>query len=161
MGNLTENKLNATLTAADLTAINTALATVATKLPVISLTEEQRSTLKAMDVNNKVFVEDAINAIATSGSGIVPAFISQANIQNDLALFEQMDTLEASLRNLMQRVADIKRVTGDEAYTGALAAYKIFSSASDSGILNAKPAADMLRARFEGQTGRRPAPQTP
>lgn len=154
MGNLTENKLNATLTAADLTAINTALSNVAAKLPVISLNDEQRSTLKAMDVNNKVFVQDAINAIANSSAGIVPPFISQANLQNDLSLYEQMDTLEGALKNLMQRVSDIKRVTGDEAYTGALAAYKIFSSASSAGILNAKQPYEQLRSRFEGQGGR-------
>ena len=42
MSNLTENRLNVTLAAADITAINTAIAAITAKLPAGSLDEEQR-----------------------------------------------------------------------------------------------------------------------
>lgn len=151
MGNITENKLNTTIVAADITAITTALGTVATKLPVISLTDEQRQNLKGIDVNNKVFVQDAITEIGASGAGILPPFINATFIQNDLTLYDQIDGIESQLNNLLQRVSDIKRVTGDEAYTSALAVYKIFDGASQSGIMNAKQPYERLRMRFESQ----------
>ncbi len=86
MSNLTENKLNTVIVAADLTIINTSIATITSKLPAGSLTDEQRLSLKSIDVANKVFVEDVITEIGVSGAGIIPAFINPTFIQNDLTL---------------------------------------------------------------------------
>jgi hypothetical protein len=153
MSNITENKLNTVLLAADLTAINTSITAIAAKLPAGSLTEEQRSDLKSINVNNKIFVEDVITEINVSGAGIIPPFINKAFIQNDLTLYEQLDGIDASLSNLLQKVADLKRICGDEAYTAALAVYRIFDGANQAGVPGAKQAYDKLKVRFEAQTG--------
>ncbi len=154
MSNLTENRLNTTISAADLTAINTALATVLAKLPAISLNDDQRKAMKSIDVDNKVFAEDAIYQINSNGAGVIPAYVSAAAMQTDLALYEQADQIKATLTSIMQRVDDIRQVTGDELYTAALTSYRLFESASAAGVPNAKTGYEALKVRFAGQ-GRR------
>ncbi len=144
-----------TISAADLTAINTAVATLAAKLPAVNLTDDQRKAMKSIDVDNKVFAEDAIYQITSNGAGVIPAYVSVANMQNDLALYEQADQIKASLTAIMQRLDDIRQVTGDELYAAALTSYKLFESASLAGVGNAKTGYDALKVRFAGQ-GRRP-----
>ena len=152
MSNITENKLNAVIAAADIAIINTGITTIWSKLPVASLTDDQRVALKSIDVNNKVFVEDVLTEMGVRGSGIIPAFINQTFINNDLALFEQLDVLEAGVLNLAQKIADLKRIAGDEAYTGALAVYRIYDAANQAGVPGAKQAYDKLKMRFNSQT---------
>ena len=153
MGNISENKLNTIINAADLTVINTAVNNILGKLPAGTLTDEQRSNLKSINVDNKIFVEDVINQMGISGAGILPAFINQSFIQNDFTLFEQLDVVDAALVNLARRVSDLKRIAGDEAYTAALAVYKIFDGANAAGVPNAKEAYEKLKARFDAQNG--------
>ncbi len=154
MSNLTENRLNTTISATDLTAINTALATLLAKLPAVSLTDDQRKSMKSIDVDNKVFAEDAIYQINSNGAGVIPAYVSASSMQTDLALYEQADQIKATLNAVMQRVDDIRQVTGDELYTAALTSYRLFESASAAGIPNAKTGYEALKVRFAGQ-GRR------
>jgi len=151
MGNITENKLNLILIATDLAAINTNIAAINSKLPAGSLTDEQRMNLKSINVDNKVFVEDAIVEMTVNGAGIMPAFLNVANLQNDITLYDQLDTVESGLNTLLQRVSDLKRIAGDEAYTGGLTVYKIFESANSAGLNQAKQPYEKLRARFNAQ----------
>jgi hypothetical protein len=153
MGNISENKLNTTISAADLTIINTSITTIASKLPAGTLTDEQRANLKAINVDNKIFVEDVINQIGLNGAGILPAFINQAFIQNDYTLYEQLDVIDSALSNLSRRVSDLKRICGDESYTGSLAVYRIFDGANAAGVPNAKEAYEKLKVRFDAQNG--------
>jgi len=150
MGNLTENRLNATIAATEIAAINATIASITTKLPVASLDDSQRSAFKAMDVNNKIFTEDVLTELAVSGAGIVPPYINATFIGNDMALYEQMDGIEAALQNLLQKVTDIKRIAGHEAYTAALSVYRMYDAANNAGIPGAKQGYDKLRERFLG-----------
>lgn len=127
------------------------IATIASKLPAGSLTDDQRASLKSIDVANKAFVEDVITEINVSGAGIIPAFINPTFIQNDLTIFGQLDGIEAGLLNLLQKVSDLKRLAGDEGYSMALSAYKIFDAANQAGIPGAKQAYDKLKVRFDAQ----------
>jgi len=156
MGNITENKLNLILIATDLAAINTNIAAINSKLPAGSLTDEQRMNLKSINVDNKVFVEDAITEMTVNGAGIMPAFLNAANLQNDITLYDQLDTVESGLNTLLQRISDLKRIAGDEAYTGGLMVYKIFENANSAGLNQAKQPYEKLRARFnaQGNSGR-------
>jgi hypothetical protein len=151
MSNISENKINTVIVAADMTIIKTSIDTVATKVPITTLTPDQRSTLLSMDVDNKVFAEDCITEIAISGTGIIPAFISGAAIQNDITLFEQCDVVEAQLENVIQKVRDVKRLAADEAMTVANAIYKIYEMAALAGVHGAQQAYDKLKARYAKQ----------
>lgn len=154
MSNLTENRLNTIIAATDITVINTSIATITSKLPTASLTDEQRNRLNAIDVDNKIFVENAITEIAINGAGIIPPFINPAFIQNDLTLFSQLDAVESNVKNLLQKISDLKRIAGNEAYGMSLAAYKIFDAANTSGIPGAKQAYENLKVRFNAQSSR-------
>jgi hypothetical protein len=157
MSNVTENKINTTILAADMTAIKVAIDTVAAKIPAGTLTPDQRSTFLSMDVDNKVFVEDCINEVAISGTGIIPAFINSVSLQNDLTLFEQMDIVEANLNNLLQKVKDVKRICADEAMSSSNAIYKIYEMAAVGGVNGAQQAYDKLKVRYDRQRTSTPA----
>ena len=63
---LTSNRLSITALPAAITAVKAAIATVDTQLPfLIGLTPDERKSLPKIDVSNKIFVEDALNAIKT------------------------------------------------------------------------------------------------
>jgi len=151
MSNLTENRVDTVLSESDQSAINDAMVLINSKLPAGSLDEEQRSSFKAIDVNNKVFVQDVITEFSISGRGILPDFLKKEFIQNDLLLFEQLDVVEANLLNTLRKVSDLKRICGHEAYSAALTAYKIFEAANLAGIPGAKQAYDKLKTRFDAQ----------
>ncbi|MBC7523980.1 MAG: hypothetical protein H7239_06040 [Flavobacterium sp.] len=159
MSNLTQNRLNVTLTPANMTAIKVAIDTVATQLPAGSLTDEERGSFRAIDVNNKVFVEDVITEMAISGAGIIPPFLSAAIIQTDFTLFGQLDSIESNLLGVLRRVTDLKRICGSEGYDNGLAVYKIYEAAAMAGIPGAKESYEKLRQRFEGQGGKPQDPQ--
>lgn len=153
MGNITENRLNSIISAADLTSITTSIGSIDTKIPKGSLTDDQRGSLKAIDVDNKIFVEDVVTEMTVNGAGIIPPYVVTANIQTDITLFDQLDTIESALNMLKQRVSDLKRICGDEAYTGALVGYKLFESASNAGMNVAKQSYEKLKERFNNQGG--------
>ena len=159
MSNLSENRINVVLLAADVTAINTAVSTILSKVPAnTTLTDEQRVSYNAINVANKVFADDCLAEAQANGTGILPAFVNLTNLQNDLSVFEQLDQIESMLNNTLQRVADAKRIAGHEAYGQANVVYSAFKTANESGIENAKSSFDKLKARFEAQgnsTGRK------
>lgn len=159
MANLTENKLNTIISVADLATIATSINTISSKLPVGSLTDDQRQSLKGIDVENKIFVEDVITELGISATGIIPAYINPSFIQNDLALFDQLDGVEANLKNVLQKISDLKRIAADEAYGMALATYRMYDGANQAGISGAKQSYDKLKTRFDAQitgAGRKP-----
>ncbi len=151
MGNLTENRIDTVLTEAVITEINDSIIAIEDQLPAGSLTDDERSRYKAIDVNNKIFVEDVITEVGISGAGIIPAFIKPAFIKNDFILFEQLDAIESNMTNLLRRVSDLKRIAGSEAYDYSLTVYRIYESANLAGIPGAKESYEKLRARFDAQ----------
>ncbi|HLN96785.1 MAG TPA: hypothetical protein VK183_14210 [Flavobacterium sp.] len=155
MGNTTENRLDTTIAQADFVSIEAAVATIAAKLPAISLTDVQRQRMKRINVANKVFVEDAIHHVDANGAGVLPPYISATAMQTDLTLYEQADQIRVMLTALLQHIDDIRQVTGDELYSTALMAYRAFENAHKVGVPNATTAYQALQARFNGQ-GRAP-----
>lgn len=160
MANLTENRLDTTLTESTLTTIVENVNEINALLPVGSLTDEQRDSYAAIDVDNKIFVEDTLTEMTISGEGIIPTFLKRENIEKDFTLFEQLDAVESKLRNTLRKVTDLKRICGSEAYDVSLSVYRIYESASRAGIPNAKESYDKLKIRFQkmnGNAGRPPA----
>jgi hypothetical protein len=148
MSNLLNNRVNSTATAAQVTAVKAALQTISTNLPfLIGLTADERKTLTAIDVSNKAFTEDAINA-GVNNSTLVPSYISMPNIQNDLTLFSQLDEISAMVNQLCERIEDTKMLAGSEAYGAALTLYKAFTSAAEAGVPGTDSIVDQLKKRF-------------
>ena len=153
MSNLSNNRLNTTATAAQIAAVKTALQTINTNLPfLIGLTIDERIALPAINVNNKAFTEDAINA-AVNNTALIPSYVNVPNMQSDLTLFSQLDELILLTKQLLERLEDTQLLAGSEAYTSALAVYKLVSSASDAGVPGADTIYSQLKTRFAGQGG--------
>ncbi len=145
---LTSNRLSVTLTPAAITAIKAAIATVDTQLPfLIGLTNAERKAIPKIDVNNKVFVEDALTAINNNG-GILPNYINAVEIGKDLELFEQLDELVQLVGQLYDKLKDTQMLAGSEAYVSSLVAYKLFASAADAGLPGAESIHNQLKQRF-------------
>lgn len=161
MSNLTNNRLNITATATQITAVKTALQTIATNLPfLIGLTTEERIALPAIDVNNKAFTEDAISA-GVNNANLLPAYLSTASMQTDLSLFTQLDEVITLTKQLLEKLEDTQLLAGSEAYVGALSLYKLFGSAADAGVPGSDSIYAQLKQRFAGQGGAGNAPTNP
>ncbi|CAM3825264.1 hypothetical protein FLBR109950_03465 [Flavobacterium branchiophilum] len=162
MPNLQNNRLNITATPAQITAVKAALQTINTNLPfLIGLTTEERVALPAIDVNNKVFTEDAINA-AINNPTLVPAYIALPNLQADLTLFSQLDELYTMVNQLAEKLDDTKLIAGSEAFNGARLFYKACQSAAEAGVPGADTIVQQLGSRFANQgTTAKNAPQAP
>jgi hypothetical protein len=161
MSNLTNNRINTTATPAQVTAVKTAFQTIATNLPfLIGLTKEERSSLPAIDVNNKAFTEDAIN-IGVNNASLFPAYLSVANMQNDLTLFSQMDEILFIAKQLVEKIEDTQLLSGSEAYTNGLMLYKLIGASADAGVPGADTLYDQLKTRFTNQGGKGTPPVDP
>ena len=146
--------MNTTATAAQITAVKTALQTIGTNLPfLIGLTSEERVLLPAIDVNNKAFTEDAINA-GINNAALLPAYLSVGNMQNDLNLFNQLDEIIILVKQLLEKLEDTQLLAGSESYSAALMLYKLFGSAADAGMPGADAVNTQLKQRFAGQGGK-------
>ena len=153
MSNISENKINVVITPADITTINSSVATILSKIPEnTTLTDQQRKDYNAIDVTNKVFAEDCLMEGQNNGAGILNNYINLNFLQNDLTVYQQLDQMESNILNILQRIKDAKRIAGHEAYGVANSIYKAFKSANEDGIANAKAPYDRLKVRYEAQS---------
>lgn len=161
MSNLTNNRLNVTATPAQIAAVKSAYQTILTNLPfLLGLTTEERSSLPAIDVNNKTFTEDAISA-GVNNAVLLPAYVSPTAMQTDLTLFSQMDELILLHNQLGEKLQDTQLLAGSEAYICALTLYKLFASAAEAGVAGSDAVYNQLKQRFAGQGGTGGAPTNP
>ncbi|WP_333600272.1 hypothetical protein [Flavobacterium sp.] len=152
MANLTNNRIIATMDAADIVAVKTALVTIQDKIPfLLGLTTDERTSLPKIDVSNKAFVEDAINA-AVNNNSMLPSFFKVNDMQIDLNLFMQLEKIMSLVRQLQEKIDDTHLLAGSEAYVSALSAYKLFAAAADAGVPGADAVYDQLRERFTNNT---------
>jgi hypothetical protein len=151
MSNLTNNRINITATAAQITGAKSSIQAVNTNLPfLVGLTTNERIALPAINVNNKAFTEDAINAMVNNPT-LVPSYLSVPNMQNDLTLFTQLDELIIIVKQLLERLEDTQLLAGSEAYVAALTAYRAIGGAADAGVAGADTLYNQLKTRFANQ----------
>ena len=158
--NININRINRVLTAAEITSVKTAFTGLNTTLNfLIGLTTDERVALPKVDVSNKAFVQDSINAL-TNNASLLPGYISVANIQTDLTLFNQLDELATISRQFTEKLEDTMMLAGSEAYVTSLASYRFFEAAANAGMPGAAEVYNSLKARFatQGGGGNTPAP---
>ncbi len=162
MSNITDNRINAVIPALQVTAatngITAADAAVAPTIGNTSLTEPERESMFSLNVDNKVQVEETQEEV-TNNPGPLPAYIVSGNLNNDLALFNQLDILISQVKILLQKLEDGRRLAGHEAFGMALCIYQLYKAAALAGVPGAQASYDRLKQRFEGQGGG--APPTP
>ena len=154
MSNTNQNLLDQVLDGAIMTQIMDSLAVIEGALPDSTLTPEQRSSLNAISVNNKVFAEEVLDEMTTNPHAAVTAAYNKDSLANDLAFFEQVETITSRTLDIVQRLNDLKRVAGHEAYGMATGAYAIYETLAKTGAPGAQNSYDRLKVRFAGQGGR-------
>lgn len=148
MANLTNNRLNIVATEAQITAAKNSLVQFDAQFPfLIGLTVDEKTTLPAINVDNKIFTEDAINA-AVNNMDMLPGYLSVSGVQTDMMLFNQLDELVPMVRKQLEKLEDTRFLAGSEAYSTALMIYKLFGAAAESGIPGADAIVAQLRERF-------------
>lgn len=161
MSNLTNNRINITATPAQITAVKAAFQTIATNLPfLIGLTKEERTSLPSIDVNNKAFTQDAIS-IGVNNASLFPAYLSVANMQNDMTLFDQMDEVLFIAKQVVEKIEDTQLLVGSESYVNALMLYKLIGASAEAGVPGADTLYDQLKTRFANQGGKGSNPTDP
>lgn len=154
MSNISENRINVVIPAADITIANTSVATILSKIPEnTTLTDWQRVSYNAIKVENKVFADDCLLEAQLNGTGILSPYVNLVNLQNDLTVYAQLNGLESALTNALKRISDAKRIAGHEAFGIANKIYDDFKSAHEAGISNATTAYEKLKVRYEAQGG--------
>ncbi|WP_436415110.1 hypothetical protein [Petrimonas sp.] len=158
MANLTNNRISVALTAEAEQQVRAGISMIQEAMPfLVGLTAAERITLPKINVSNKVFTEDAINA-AVNNPLLLPSFVNVEEMRADLLLFEKLDELSVVLKQLQEKVSDSQLLAGSEAYSSALAVYKIIGAAADAGIEGTKAIYDQLKERFTRATSTPPSP---
>jgi hypothetical protein len=162
MSNISNNLSNTTIPAAGVAAVQGGFTAITTVLDPLmqTLVDEQRESLLSLNVDNKVFVEEALDEITNHGS-ILPSAVNATFLANDLTFFNQLDSIEHDLEHLLIKVRDTKRVAGHEAYAMALTIYTLYKALAAAGVAGAQASADRLGERFAQQGGGAPAPENP
>jgi hypothetical protein len=157
MANPQSNRTDITIIPADMTTITTGFGTINTTLSnyIQALTEGERESLFGMKEENLVFAGDAIE----QGVILQPTFPAMivdilTRTQTDYNLANQMDQLiKQYIEPLLKLCQDTRRLSSHEAYTGALALYKMIEAGAALGLPGYQAAYDILKVRFAGQGG--------
>lgn len=153
MSNLTNNRIDTVISDGDLDKVNAAINDIETTLSfLIGLTVEERVQLPKINVANKSFTQDAINAVVNNGT-MLPSYLDQTAMQNDMNLYNQLDKIAGRMRQVLEKLDDTQMLAGSEAYVAALTAYKLFAAAATAGIPGSDAVYDTLKERFAGQGG--------
>ena len=137
-----------------MTSILGALDTILASLPAGSLTDEERASYLAINVENKVFADDVLTEMSGPAGSLLPGYVTSAPLQNDLTIFEQLDQLIGRVDQVRRKCSDLQRIAGSEAYNMALNVYGSIELAHKGGIPGAKESYAKLQERFDKQGGR-------
>lgn len=148
MANINYNRINVVLSDADTESMFQDIAAFISKIPQCGgLTPEERKRLITINVANKIFSEDVLNAAKTLPN-VLPSYIDLSLLENDLNVFRQLDQLEKVLLQGLSRLQDAKRIAGHEAYMTSNVIYEFIKNASKVGVPGTKTAYETLKARY-------------
>jgi hypothetical protein len=143
-----ENKLSQDLTAAAITNINTAIATIKTNLPfLLTLTAEERSSLAKMGNKSLAFVRKSYE-YAKLNPTLVPTFVVVDELRKDLETVDKLHAIYAQITDLQSRLDDTIMLASSEAYMAALTFYSSVQMASKNNVPGAKSILEDLSERF-------------
>lgn len=156
-----DNRINATLSQADATAIMDAINTIRTKLPfLVDLTIEERRSLPKMGDKSRAFVGQALE-VARQNDDVLPRSFDVTEMGKDVELANALQPIVVALTQLQELVDDTYMLVGSEAYAAALLVYHYArSSGKGSGLDNTL---DDLGQRFarKSKAASEPPPTNP
>ncbi|MBD0373383.1 MAG: hypothetical protein ICV60_21285 [Pyrinomonadaceae bacterium] len=145
-----DNKVTASLSAADQQAVLAAINTIKEKLPfLIDLTPEDKRTLPKMGDKSRAFVSQAL-MVATQNTDILPRSFDVEEMRKDWELLQALEPIRVALMQLMELLDDTYTEVGSEAYTAALAVYNYTRASGKGQALDGM--LDALGQRFSHKT---------
>lgn len=152
-----ENRIAATLSAADRDAVLAAIAQIRTLLPfLIDLSPEERQALPKMGDKSRAFVGQALQ-LAQNDDSYLPRSFDVAEMKRDVELAEALYPIMTALKQLSEFVDDTYVQVGSEAYTAALVVYQSAKRSGQGSALDGL--LDALGQRFARKT--KETPPTP
>lgn len=128
---MSDQKLSATMTAAEVDAVMQAIQTIKQKMPfLLALSTEERRALPQPGDRGRAFISKALE-VATQNPSILPGFFSLEELRKDVELGNTLQPILLSLAQLQGMIEDTARVASSEAYSGALNVYS-YAKASGS-----------------------------
>ena len=129
---MSDNRVDAVLTAADAQAVLAAIQTIRTKLPfLIDLSPDEKRSLPALGDASRGFVAKAIEG-AKQTPDFLPRSFDVATAQRDLELFDTLLPISLALSQLSELLGDTVHAAGGEAYLDARAIYQFAKNAPPS-----------------------------
>lgn len=122
--------INATLSDADLKAIEQAIDTIQQKLPfLVTLSPEERKRLYKMGDKRLAFVQNSLSA-AQSNRNILPTCFDLDGFTSDYRLAASLTTVMMRLNQLTEQVDDTLMAVSSEAMTSSLTVYDYVKTAA-------------------------------
>ena len=145
------------LTAADLTALRGALATIRTTLGdrTVSLTPEQRRSLVKMGDNTRTFCTQAIDALQANAASL-PADFDLAELEQDMADHEALDAFYTEFEQVGELIEDTLKATASDVMTNS-----ILGAAFLKVLNKLRPSLDTLLSELTRVRRRKPAKKQP
>jgi hypothetical protein len=141
-----DNRISATLSAADAKAVMDAINTIRTKLPfLLDLTLEERRALPKMGDKSRAFVSQALD-VAKQNPDILPRSFDIDEMSKDVDLANALQPIMLALTQLQELVDDTYLLVGSEAYIAALLVYQYARAAGKGAALDGM--LDALGQRF-------------
>ncbi len=145
-----DNRVSATILAADITAILAAFTTIRTKLPfLIQVGAQERIELPKLGEKTLGFHEKCTTYMA-SNPEFIPPFVTPAEVAKDIALRDQFHQFLPQLIELYNLITGTEMVVGSEIYMADLAYYQSVREAARRGRPGAEAIYNDLQTRFPG-----------
>jgi hypothetical protein len=146
------NNVPISITEADLTAINTSIQTLQTKLlPYLAtLSADERMGLPKMGDKTVSFVQKSLE-YCQKNPDLVPPYIDVAGLSANTQTCEQIRTMFQPLLQITDSLWDTLILTGSEAYSESLKFYNSVKLASKAKVQKAETIYNDLSVRFPGR----------
>lgn len=151
MGTANSNRIARSLNEQEIATLDTAIKTLETTFSWLTgLSTEDRKSIPKINNSNKTFAEDALNGLGNNPA-IFPAYLSTADLQQDLQLFTQIEPYYQRYLSFTEKLGDTQMLAGSEAYISALSVYRLSEAAAVAGVPGSDTLFNLLKKRFENQ----------
>lgn len=148
-----DNRISATVSTADLTAIQTKLTEIKALLPfLVNLTKQERVELPKLGPASLAFDEQCADYMA-SAPNLLPPFVEVAEVEKDRILRGVLAEILRESKKLCEMVDDTLLLVGSEIWLADLSFYQTVRQAARRDVPGADTIYDDLRERFPGVGG--------
>jgi len=146
-----DNRISASIAAADKTAVLEAIRTIRTKLPfLVNLTPDERKGLPKLADKTLAFDQKCAGYMKAQPE-LVPSFVSTEELAMDRALAADLSDIARELDQVAEGVNDTIMLASSEAYMSDLSFYQNVRQAAQRGVVGIDAIYSDLSQRFPGR----------